>query len=244
MALTSIGRTVRWARKRAGMTQEDLARAVRMPQPSIARIERGAVVPRTTTLLAILTATAHQLAVEPSGPPVDRESIRRRLALDVPKRTRQALGTAAKDPRTNPTRILRRLRVAGVPFVLVGDLAEVAHGSPIKVGRVVEVCHAQTEAVSERLAAALEDLEATGSDGREFRTDAGRLRLLTETIVGDDYELLQRNAVGMDVDTGILVHVAAIEDLIRVRQARGSPEDRAAMAVLRVIGEDVGPAGG
>lgn len=237
MALTSIGRTVRWARKRAGMTQHDLARAVRMPQPSIARIERGAVVPRTTTLLAILNATAHDLAVEPSGPPVDREAIRRRLKLDVPKRTRQALGSAAKDPRTSPTRILRRLRVAGVPFVLVGDLAEVAHGSPTKAGRLVEVCHAQTEAASERLAVALEDLEATGSDG-QFRTDAGRLRLLTETIAGDDYELLRRNAVGMLVDAGILVHVAAIEDLVRVRQARGSPEDRAAMAVLRVIGEE------
>jgi transcriptional regulator with XRE-family HTH domain len=236
--ITSIGRTVRWARKRAGMTQQDLARAVRMPQPSIARIERGAVVPRTTTLMAILEATAHELAVDPSGPPVNREAIRRHLVLDVPKRTRQALGRAAKNPRTSPTRILRRLRVAGVPFVLVGDLAEVAHGSPTKVGRVVEVCHAQTEIASDRLAAALEDLEATGSDGPQVRTGAGRLRLLTETMAGDDYELLRRNAVGLHVDSGILVHVAAIEDLIRIRQARGSPEDRAAMAVLRAIGEE------
>jgi transcriptional regulator with XRE-family HTH domain len=220
------------------MTQQDLARAIRMPQPSIARIESGAVVPRTTTLLAILEATAHELAVEPSGPTVDREAIRQRLVLDVPKRTRQALGRAAMDPRTSPTRILRRLRVVGVPFVLVGDLAEVAHGSPSKVGRVVEVCHAQTEAASERLAAALEDLEATGSDGLQFRTGAGGLRLLTETTAGDNYELLKRNAVWMHVDSGILVHVAAIEDLIRIRRARGSPTDHAAMAVLRVIGEE------
>lgn len=191
-----------------------------------------------TTLLAILEAAGHELAVEPSGPPVDREAIRRRLALGVPRRTRQALGKAANDPRTSPTRILRRLRVAGVPFVLVGDLAEAAHGSPITVGRVVEVCHAQTNAARERLAKALEDLEATGTDGgRPFRTDAGRLSLLSETIAGDDYEMLKRNAVGMHVDAGILVQVAAIEDLIRVRQAAGSPEDRAAMAVLRVIGE-------
>jgi transcriptional regulator with XRE-family HTH domain len=220
------------------MTQQDLARAVRMPQSSIARIERGAVVPRTTTLLAILEATAHELAVEPSGQPVDREAIRRRLVLDVPKRTRQALGRAAMDPRTSPTRILRRLRVAGVPFVLVGDLAEVAHGSPSKVGQVVEICHAQTEAASERLAAVLENLEATGSDGLQFRTDAGRLRLLTVTTAGDDYELLSRNAVRMHVDSGVLVQIAAIEDLIRIRQARGSPEDRAAMAVLRFIGQE------
>jgi transcriptional regulator with XRE-family HTH domain len=229
---------IRWARKRAGMTQKDLARAVRMPQPSIARIERAAVVPRTATLLAILNATGHQLAVEPSGPPVDREAIRTRVALATPMRTRQALGRAARDPRTSPTRILRRLRVAGVPFVMIGDLAEAAHGSPTKVRRVVDVCYAGTEAARERLATALRDLGATGSDGRQFRTDAGRVRLLTETIAGDNYELLRRNAVGMHVDAGMLVQVAAIEDLIRIRQARGWPEDRAAMAVLRVIGEE------
>ena len=39
------------------MTQHDLAQAVGMPQPSIARIEAGTVIPRTTTLLAILEAT-------------------------------------------------------------------------------------------------------------------------------------------------------------------------------------------
>ena len=222
------------------MTQHDLAGTVGMPQPSIARIERGAVVPRAATLLAILTATGHELAVEPSGPPpMDREAIKRRLALDTPKRTWQALGRAARDPRTSPTRILRRLLVAGVPFVLIGDLAEAAYGSPIKVDRMIEICHARTDAARERLARALSELEATSSDGRQFRTDAGRLRLQTETIAGDDYELLRRNAIGMHVDSGILVRVAAIEDLVRIRRACGLPDDRAAMAVLRIIGEEI-----
>jgi predicted transcriptional regulator len=35
------------------MTQQQLARAVGMPQPSIARIERGTVLPRTATLTAL-----------------------------------------------------------------------------------------------------------------------------------------------------------------------------------------------
>ena len=34
---------------------------------------------------------------------------------------------------------------------------------------------------------------------------------------------------------GILVPVAALEDLIRIRRARGTPEERAAAAVLRAV---------
>jgi transcriptional regulator with XRE-family HTH domain len=163
---STIGRVVRWARKRAGMTQQDLGPAAGMPQANIARIERGRVIPRTTTLIAILEATGHRLAVEPSGPPVvDREAIRHRLGLAVPTRTRLALGRAAKNHRTSPVYILRRLRRFGVPFVLIGELAEVAHGSPMRVGRVVEACPARTELARDRLAAAPEDLAATTTNG-------------------------------------------------------------------------------
>jgi transcriptional regulator with XRE-family HTH domain len=211
------------------MTQGELARVVRMPQPSIARIERGTVLPRTATLLAILEATGQELAIEPRGPAADREAIRRRLALDVPDRTRAALGKPARDIRTSPTRILRRLRRFGVPFVLIGELAEAARGAPINVGRVIEVCHARTDEASERLATTLKDLEESPS--------LGRLILQTETGAGDDYEVLRRNAARMLVDTALLVQVPAVEDLVRIRRANGSDDDRAAIAVLRAIDE-------
>ena len=81
MNANAIREGVRWARKRAGMTQHDLAQAVGMPQPSIARIEAGTVIPRTATLLAILEATGHQLIVEPIGPEADDEAIRHRLRM-------------------------------------------------------------------------------------------------------------------------------------------------------------------
>ena len=225
----SIGKTVKWARKRAGMTQLDLARVLEMPQPSIARIERGTVSPRTATLLAILEATGSELTIGPKGPPVDREAIRRRLALAVPRRTWDALGKPSQDRRTSPTFILRRLRFFGVPFVLIGELAEAVHGAPIKVGREIEVCHAQTDEAAERLATALKDIEASDS--------VGRLVARTETAAGDDYETLMRNAARMLVDTGLLVRVAAVEDLIQIRRANGTPDDRAAVATLRAIGE-------
>ena len=219
------------------MTQHDLAQAVGMPQPSIARIERGTVAPRTATLLAILDATGHTIAVEPTGPEPDRVAIRQRLAIDVPRRTRLALGRLAKDRRTSPTWILRRLRLAAVPFVLVGDLAEVAHGSPIAAGRVIDVCPARTAVAKERLANALRDLGATEPRGQEHEMAAGRLRLIDTTDAGDDYDILRRNAVEMFVDTAVRVRVAALDDLMRIRRARGTPEDQAALAHLRAIGE-------
>lgn len=219
------------------MTQRALAQAVGMPQPSIARIESGTVLPRTVTLLRLLVASGHELAVEPSSPPADLQAIRRSLALDVPMRTRRAIGQAARDPLTSPHRILRRLRVSGVPFVLLGDLAEVAHGSPSTVDRVIEVCHPQTDIALARLDSALKGLEAARSDLGQFTTSAGELRLLTQTPAGDDYDLLMRNARWMHVDAGIRVAVASLPDLVRIRRAGGTPQDRAAVATLRAIGD-------
>lgn len=208
------------------MTQHDLAEATGMPQPSIARIERGMVIPRAASLIKMLRAAGYRLAVEPIGPAVDREAIRRQLAMDVPRRTRQALGRRAKNPGTGPVHILRRLRRFGVPFVLIGELAEVAHGSPAKVGGgVIEVCVASTDVARERLGLALADLGA-----KETR----RLRVMTETSAGDTYDVLVRNAVRMPVASGMLVRVAALEDLIRVRRSSRSQDPEAA-AVLEAI---------
>ena len=207
------------------MTQHDLAEATGMPQPSVARIERGTVIPRTVTLITMLRAAGYRLAVEPIGPAVDREAIRRQLVMDVPQRTRRALGRRASGPGTGPFRILRRLLRFGVPFVLIGELAEVAHGSPAGVGRVIDVCVASTDVAPERLRLALTDVGAT---------EARRLRVMTETSAGDNYDVLVRNAVRMHVASGMLVRVAALEDLIRVRRSGRTPDQDAA-AVLEAL---------
>jgi transcriptional regulator with XRE-family HTH domain len=236
----AIARTVRWARKRAGMTQHDLARAVGMPQPSIARIERGTVMPRMKTLLALLEATGHQLAVEPIGPSVGPDAIARRRAMSVPARTWEAIGRAvARNRQKSPLTILRRLRLFAVPFVLVGELAEVAHGSPATVERVVEICHPGTDLARERLRRTLDDLGADPAlTGQDFATDAGRLLTMTETDAGDAYDVLIRTAVRMPVDAGVLVRVASLEDLIRIRLARGTEADAEAAAILRAIRDE------
>lgn len=204
------------------MTQHDLARAVDMPQSTIARIERGTVSPRTATLLTLLEATGHRLAIEPIGPPTDEAVIRRRVTMAVPQRTRQALG------KRRDARILRRLRRFGVPFVLIGDLAEVAHGSPVPVGSTTEVCVAATDVASTRLELALADqADRTTND----------LRVVTETVAGDSYDTLLRNAVKLHVEAGIQVRVAGIEDLIRDRRARRTAADDEAARLLRAVAD-------
>ncbi len=224
MDTSAVGRTLRWARKRAGMTQHELAAAVGMPQPSIARLERGSVLPRTATLIAILEATGLQLAAEPVDPPVDLAAIRRRAAMQIERRVTLALGRAGKNPKTSPLRALRRLRYFKVPFVLIGGLAEIIHGSQLTMSEpVVEVCHATTDAAQARLAMTLDDLDPA---------IVARLRLLTATAAGDTYDLLAGNARPLLIGAGTRVRVAAIEDLVRARRSRGETQ---AAATLRAI---------
>lgn len=76
----TAARVLRYARRRAGMTQRDLARATGIPQPAIARIERGGVSPRLDTLDRLLAGTGNMLECSPAlGIGVDRTLIRESL---------------------------------------------------------------------------------------------------------------------------------------------------------------------
>lgn len=220
------------------MTQLDLAAAVGMSQPSIARIERGTVLPRTGTVVAILDAVGCELRVEPRMEV--RAELRRaaseRLSRSIPRRTRDALG------RARATTILRRLRAEAVPFVLLGDLAEVVHGAPRTLVRTLDICHSSGVAAARHLAGVLRDLGASPlpdvadlRDSAEVQvtTPAGDLRLITRTAAGDDYEQLARNASRLIIDTSLRVDVASLEDLVRVRRARAEIGDLEILAALQ-----------
>jgi transcriptional regulator with XRE-family HTH domain len=94
------GRAVRYARRRAGLTQRALAEKARVPQPAIARIERGGVVPRLDTVLELLEAAGYTLEVSPTiGEGVDRSLIRAALERSPEERIRAAI-EAARTLRT------------------------------------------------------------------------------------------------------------------------------------------------
>ncbi len=86
-----VARTLVLARKRAGLSQRQLAGAIGIPQSAIARIERGIVVPRVDTLDRLLRGCGEALESRPRlGAGVDRTVIRQLLALAPAQRARLA----------------------------------------------------------------------------------------------------------------------------------------------------------
>lgn len=61
------GAEIRQSRKKAGLTQRQLAARVGVSQGLIAKIERGAVDPRTSTLRKVVSALEHPAATELSA---------------------------------------------------------------------------------------------------------------------------------------------------------------------------------
>jgi transcriptional regulator with XRE-family HTH domain len=91
----SIGRTIRMARRRAGLSQRALAERTGVAQPTIARIERGVDDPRFTTIQTLLAGCGEELVATPvAGEGIDRTEIRELLALSPAERLRQAVAEA------------------------------------------------------------------------------------------------------------------------------------------------------
>jgi transcriptional regulator with XRE-family HTH domain len=98
------GTLVRTARLREGITQRELARRSRIPQPMISLIERGLQDPRYGTLERILAAVDHEVDLIPhAGAGVDRTQFVETLRLTPDERL--ILGAQA-------TRWLKKLRSA------------------------------------------------------------------------------------------------------------------------------------
>lgn len=80
--MSMAGRMVRYARRRAGLTQRALAAKAGIPQETIARIERGRVDPRVGTLDRLLEACEFGLEAMPRlGIGIDRSQIDALLRL-------------------------------------------------------------------------------------------------------------------------------------------------------------------
>lgn len=90
--MSMAGRMVRYARRRAALTQRGLAAKSGIPQESIARIERGRVDPRVGTLDRLLEACEFGLEALPRlGIGIDRSQIGALLALTPEQRLEVAI---------------------------------------------------------------------------------------------------------------------------------------------------------
>jgi hypothetical protein len=160
-----------------------------------------------------------------------------------------------KEPPFDPLAELRALVDHGVRFVLIGGYAAALRGSPMITGDV-DICHARDHENLDRLADALGTLGARlrGApadvpfrlDGRTlaagdhftFTTDAGSLDCLGTPAGTDGFADLDAAATDEDLD-GLVVRVASLEDLIRMKRAAGRPQDRIAVEWLSAIRDEM-----
>ncbi len=110
---------VRQARRSAGRSQRELAEWTGLPQPTIARIERGQQIPRVDTFLRLMTAAGFEVSISPALPPVsiDGAQLARWQALTPEQRCRQSLayGRAASALRNARIASERPRRPVPVP---------------------------------------------------------------------------------------------------------------------------------
>jgi uncharacterized protein len=87
---------LRRARRRSSLSQRDLAASAGVPQPTVSRIESGAVIPRVDTLDRLLAACGEGLEALPRpGTGLDRTGYRELLKLSPRERVRRAEQEAA-----------------------------------------------------------------------------------------------------------------------------------------------------
>jgi predicted transcriptional regulator len=101
----NTARTLKLARRRAGLTQRALASRTGIAQPTIAQIEGGRDDPRVSTLGRLLRACDETLEALPqTGDGVDRTEIRRLLHLSPAVRARTLIDDAALLDRLDTAR--------------------------------------------------------------------------------------------------------------------------------------------
>jgi hypothetical protein len=151
----------------------------------------------------------------------------------------------------DPLEILRTLNEHGVQYLAIGGLAATLYGSPLTTGDL-DICAATDRENLERLAAALEALDAaihtTGDpEGVPFVPDAaflgnaevwnlitsaGRLDVSFTPAGTTGYPDLVRDSVRFELGD-VDVPSASLRDVIRSKEAAGRERDRQALPTLR-----------
>lgn len=157
----------------------------------------------------------------------------------------------------NPACIFSVLATHKVDYILIGGLAAVLHGSTAMTNDADILPSPEPENVG-RLSQALKDLNArlrveTSPDGIEFdphpalissmamlnmNTRCGDLDLTFSPAGIADYAEAARNSVVYELD-GLAVRVAALDDIIRSKEAANRPKDHATLPILRALREEL-----
>jgi Nucleotidyl transferase AbiEii toxin, Type IV TA system len=158
--------------------------------------------------------------------------------------------------RFDPVHILRRLQAHGVRFVLIGGLAAKAHGSPTLTVDI-DICYARDRDNLERLAAVLGEMGTVlrgappdlpfhpdrrtleRGDSFTFTTDFGDFDILGNPSGTTGFADLDANAQDAELGEDLVVRVASLEDLIRMKRAAGRQKDRIELEVLGALRDEI-----
>jgi hypothetical protein len=164
-------------------------------------------------------------------------------------------GHLLSEPAFDPIAGLRALVEHGVRFVLVGGYAAALRGSPMMTGDV-DICPARDRDNLDRLAEGLQSLHARlrgvpadvsflldsrtleAGDHFTFATDAGPMDCLGTPAGTDGFADLDAAATDEDLD-GLVVRVASVDDLIRMKRAADRPQDRIAVEWLSALRDEI-----
>ncbi len=205
------------ARRRAGLTQQELARRLGVPQATVARWESGVSEPKFRSVQEAVGACGLDLTLgfanadEGSWNLLIYEQLRRMPAERVLKLSRG---------RSDRIEALKLLGEAGLRAIVVGETAGALHGWPLILdgpGGLDVLVHGDDRRRAEEVAAAA--------------THPERIRLLDVLPGTWGYADLARNCVPMEVDD-VAVQVAALVDLLRIAHSeRGGFSDEFALAL-------------
>lgn len=220
-------------RRRAGLSQEQLAGRLGRPQSTIARWETGQQHPPFESVIEALHACGLELTVGLARYDDSYQTqIARQLRLEPAERVVRLTpewAAGSFDPIGTLAALAGQAR-----FVVIGDVAGALHGSPIMLGaRILHVVPAQTalsrvEQVARRLGSTpLPD--DTGQTPRWALPDGGELHTTALPAGTRGYRDLARDAETMQIAPDTSVRVASLLDLIRIAEA--SPDDRARASV-------------
>jgi hypothetical protein len=156
----------------------------------------------------------------------------------------------------DPARALTTLVSYRVNFVTVGGLAALTWGTDTRMMPVLEICCERSTSNDQALADALNDLEASvrgtlpddaaklniaaieTHDVLRLNTKFGAIDCISTPSGTHGYSDLIRNAVDVDLGDGLIVHVASLDDLLRIARTGYAPYDKVNFEILSAVKEE------
>jgi transcriptional regulator with XRE-family HTH domain len=218
------------ARRRAGLTQRELAERIEYRQATIARWERGDRQPSYEDVQAVARACGLQVDANLAG---EDRSWWPQIAMQLDHRPLERVRWLTPPGAFDAVPVLEALADTAVSAIVIGEVAGALHGWPLVLGAdKVEVCARDGEDVA---GAALDRLRATdGADGTHELSSARRLSV-TEAPPGTlGFGDLARGAESMGVG-GSTLQVAGLLDLLRMADASLHPDSRRQALAYRAV---------